>query len=578
MSLLSQQKNMAHETNFVSLMVHRAAVSPNNIAFCFQGEQNGDETIFSYQEVDRRARAIATMLQQQGLTNERAVLLFQPGIDYILSILGCWYAGVTAVPVYAPRLNSSFDRIRIIIKDAQAAALLSTSAVLASLISDELNTLNIHGTQMLATDNLAENIEAHWEIPTINGDTLAVLQYTSGSTGNPKGVRIFQKHLIANSRMISRAMGSSEESVGVVWIPPYHDMGLVGGILQPFYAGFPVHLMSPVTFLQRPIRWLEAITQHRGTISAAPNFAYDLCVRRAKPEQIEQLDLSSWRVAVNGAEPVRAETIQRFYETFAPAGFKRNTLFPSYGMAETTLLISAPQVGHDVIILQAERDALKRGALVTAEGESIPLVSCGQVDDETKVAIVDPDNGTLRNANEIGEIWVSSPSVADGYWDKPEATQEIFHARLPGDDTHWLRTGDLGVLNNNNLYVTGRIKDMILIRGHNYYPHDIEATALAAHPVIRAQGAAAFAIDTADGEGLGLVVEMDRGWQPQHIQEATTAVRNAISLDHQLQISELVFVRPNSIPKTSSGKVQRFLTRSRLIAKELNVCCMEEAA
>ncbi|MBI3773017.1 MAG: fatty acyl-AMP ligase [Gammaproteobacteria bacterium] len=574
----NKRENVFHEMDFVRLTVWRAAITPHRVAFGFQNDQGNGETVVSYGELDRRARAIAAVLQQRGFGGQRAVLLFQPGIDYVLSILGCWYAGITAVPVYAPRLNTSYERVRIIVNDARAAVMLSTSSVLATLAGDEWQVLRHRGLQALATDDLPVGIEADWKMPAVDGDTLAVLQYTSGSTGTPKGVRVLQRHLMANSRMISRAMHSDEESVGVVWLPPYHDMGLVGGILQPFYAGFPVHLMAPATFLQRPMRWLEAISRYRGTISAAPNFAYDLCVRRARPEQIEQLDLSSWRVAVNGAEPIRAETLKRFSETFAPAGFDRRAFFPSYGMAETTLMVTAPQVLSGAVMLQARRDALALGSLKTTGEGGVMLVSSGQADPETEVAIVDPDSWKRCGKGVIGEIWVSGPAVTDGYWARPDATKETFHAKLPGDDTSWLRTGDLGVLQDNELYVTGRIKDLIVIRGHNYYPHDIEATALSAHPALRPQGAAAFAIDTPDGEGLGLVVEMDRGWHSEDLDDAAIALRNAISREHQLQINELVFVRANTIPKTSSGKVQRLLVRNRWLAAELEICVREATA
>lgn len=570
-------ENAVHEMDFVRLMQRRGAVTPDKTAFGFINDHSS-EAVLTYGELDRSAKVIATALQQRGLSGERAVLLFLPGIDYVLGILGCWYAGVTAVPVYAPRLNASYERVCVIVNDAQAAVMLSTASVLAALTGDEWQRLRHRGLQMLATDDLPVSIGADWKMPAVNGDTLAVLQYTSGSTGTPKGVRVLQRHLIANSRMISRAMDSNEESVGVVWLPPYHDMGLVGGILQPFYAGFPVHLMAPATFLQRPMRWLEAISNYRATISAAPNFAYDLCVRRAKPAHIEQLDLSSWRVAVNGAEPIRAETLTRFSETFSPAGFDRRAFFPSYGMAETTLMVTASRVFGGATTLLAKRNALALGSLETEDEQGVRLVSSGYVDPETEIAIVAPDSGRRCHAGEIGEIWVRGPAVTDGYWAKADATTETFHAKLRDDDTPWLRTGDLGVLHDHELYVTGRIKDLIVIRGHNYYPHDIEATALAAHPEIRAQGAAAFAIETPEGEGLGLVVEMDRGWQPTDLDEATLAVRNAISCEHQLQVNELVFVRANTIPKTSSGKVQRLLVRNRWLAGNLEICAKEAIA
>lgn len=559
-----------HLTDFVRILHWRAERQPNRLAFSFLDDRQLNGRDLTYAELDHHARVIAAALLERGLSGERAVLLFQPGADYIIAILGCWYAGVTAVTVYAPRLNASYDRVRLIVANAQAAAMLSTANVLAALDNEEWQELRREGLQELAIDVLPKEMARDWRMPAIDADTLAVLQYTSGSTGQPKGVRLQQRHLVTNSRMISRAMRSDAESVGVVWLPPYHDMGLIGGVLQPLYGGFPVYMMVPAVFLQRPLRWLEAMTRYGGTISAAPNFAYDLCVKRAKPEQIESLDLSCWRVAVNGAEPIRAETMHRFSETFGPAGFDRRAFSPSYGMAETTLMVASAPHFSGARTVKVARNALAAGTLATAKESGVTLVSSGRADPEVCIAIADPNTGRRSEPGRIGEIWVTGATVADGYWARPDATEDTFRARLPGDDAFWLRTGDLGTLLDGELFVTGRIKDLIVIRGRNHYPHDIEATALAAHPAIRPGGAAAFAVDSDGVEELGLVLELDRGWLPSDLADAAVAVREAISREHELHPAELVFVRANTIPKTSSGKVQRLLTRERLLAGELD--------
>lgn len=552
--------------DFVRLLQWRAQHQPSRLAFSFlDGRQLSGREV-SYAELDRQARAIAAELLQRGLAGERAVLLFQPSAEYIFAILGCWYAGVTAVPVYAPRVNATYERIRLIVENAQAIVMLCTANVLATLEGEEWEGLRRHGLHSIAVDALPAGIENTWQMPSINEETLTVLQYTSGSTGIPKGVRLQHKHMITNSRMIARNMRCCADSVSVIWLPPYHDMGLIGGVLQPFYSGYPLYLMAPASFLQRPMRWLETISRYRGTISAAPNFAYDLCVNRAKPEQIAALDLSSWRVAVNGAEPIRAETMRRFSATFAPAGFNPLACQPCYGMAETTLLISCAPYFSGMKTVRVSRDELAAGTLTPSANGDIDLVSSGVPDPEVRVAIVNPQSGLPCAAGQVGEIWTSGDTVADGYWARPDATEETFHARLPGDDGHWLRTGDLGALHDDELYITGRIKDLIVIRGHNHYPQDIEATALAAHPAIRPHGAAAFAIEDGEGEGLGLVIELNRNWQPADLVEAELRVREALSNEHQLQPAALVFVRTNSIPKTSSGKIQRLQTRSRLLA------------
>ncbi|XZG70405.1 fatty acyl-AMP ligase [Chitinibacteraceae bacterium HSL-7] len=572
------QQGSSSANDFVRLMRWRAEHTPERHAFSFLNEQGLEHRRLSYAQADHEARAVAAMLQAHGLTGERAVLLFQPSAEYVLSLLGCWYAGVTAVPVYAPRLNASLDRVRLIVDNAQAAAILSTSQVFATMQDDTWQALRAQGLAEIAVDAIPADAAAHWQQPDVTENTLAALQYTSGSTGQPKGVRLLHRNLITNSRMIARTIQSDADSVGVMWIPPYHDMGLIGGILQPFYSGYPVYLMTPATFLQRPMRWLEAISRFDATNSAAPNFAYELCVKRAKPDQIAALDLSSWRTAANGAEPIRAETLDKFCATFAPAGFKPGAFFPCYGMAETTLLVSGSPLGRGAVTLEASRGGLAAGTLAQGTDDAITLAGSGPVDPEAALRIVDPFNCVALDTGQIGEIWVQGPTVADGYWNNREATAVTFEATLAGESGHWLRTGDLGCLRDGELYVTGRIKDLIIIRGHNHYPHDIEATALAAHPALRPHGAAAFAVETADGEGLGLMVELDRGWQPDDLAAAEVAIRDAISRAHQLQPAVMLLVRANTVPKTSSGKIQRLQARARWLAGEITPLSAEVPA
>jgi acyl-CoA synthetase (AMP-forming)/AMP-acid ligase II len=564
--------------SFAHVLRARAERTPERLAFSFLSDNGTDEVGFDYARLDRAARRIAVALRAHGLAGGRAVLLFQPGEDYICALAGCWYAGVVAVPVYAPRANDSFERIRLIVADAQAGAILMTSRSVAAL---QANGWHAGPIQVIATDTLEADPD-DWSMPQIGPDTLAVLQYTSGSTGSPKGVRLAHRHLLTNSRMIQNSTGTNEDSVGVFWLPPYHDMGLIGGILQPFYAGFPTRLMAPATFLRRPLLWLDAISRYRGTVSAAPNFAFELCIKRARPEQIAAMDLTRWDMVVNGAEPVRAESMRRFAQTFAPAGFRARTFFPSYGMAETTLFVSGQSFGDHMISLRASREALANGEIVPANAANavdpsatIEMVACGAPNPEVDVRIVDPQTGEERAPGGVGEIWIHGETVADGYWNREDESERTFRARMVGDERGWLRTGDLGALHEGRLYITGRTKDLIIIRGHNHYPHDIEATVLLAHPAIRPGGAAAFAMDAdADGaEALGLVVEIDRGWNGEGgeagLEAVAQAVRDAVSRQHQLQIERLAFVRANSIPKTSSGKVQRYLARQHLLTGKM---------
>ncbi len=558
--------------NWVNLLRQRAIEEPERLAFGFMPSSIDDEICFSYAQLDEAARKIGAALQQAGLTGERAVLLYQPGPEYICALMGCLYGGVVAVPVYAPRQNASYTRVMQVIASARATVLLSSDRIFATLDQPEWGELKCAGLHWLATDNLSPSLAEQWRMPDIDGDTLAILQFTSGSTGRPKGVQLCHRHLLANSRMLAHAMGCNRDSIGVIWIPPYHDMGLIGGLLQPIYSGFPVHLMSPATFLQRPIRWLEAISKYRATISVAPNFAYELCVKRIRSEQVAKLDLSSWRVAGNGAEPIRAKTLRDFSETFAPAGFDSRAIFPCYGMAEATLYVSGSPIFSGARVLQASREALGCGSIRGRfDGETIELVSCGTIGLEAEVRIVDPASGQVCEAGEVGEIWIAGDSVAAGYWEQPEATAETFQARLSSSDRNWLRSGDLGSIVDGELYVTGRIKDLIIIRGQNHYPHDIEATVAGIHAALRPHGAVAFSMEHEDGEQLALVLELERNALENELGQVAALVREAVSRQHQLQIDHLAFVRPGGIPKTSSGKIQRYLTRQRLLQRELPV-------
>lgn len=562
---MSNLLNSDHYSDIVRLLRARATHQPSRLAFSFLDDRSLNGREISYAELDFQARRVAAELLARNLAGERAVLLFQPSAEYIFAMIGCWYAGVTAVPIFAPRMNASFERVRAIVTNADARIMLSNSQVISGLNTPEWDDLTSTGLLMIATDALDDAIAEHWQIPTIGPETLAVLQYTSGSTGTPKGVRLQHKHLMTNSRMIARNMQTDSNSVGVVWIPPYHDMGLIGGIVQPFYTGFPIYLMVPASFLQRPMRWLEAISHFRGTHTAAPNFAYDLCVKRAKPEQIAALDLSSLRMAGNGAEPIRAETLHRFSETFAPAHFDARAFFPCYGMAETTLYVSGNQVMRGVKTLQVTRETLATGTVMASPEGELELVSSGIPDEEVEVAIVDPLTSFRCSSGEVGEIWVAGATVADGYWKRPDATADTFEARLPGSSANWLRTGDLGALVDGEVYVTGRIKDLIVIRGHNHYPQDLEATVQQAHEGVKAHGVAAFALDTQEGESFGLIVELERGKFQGEVAAIETAIRNAIAQEHQLAPASITFVKTNRIPKTSSGKIQRLLAREMLL-------------
>jgi amino acid adenylation domain-containing protein len=537
-------------STLAGLLRLRAAERPDREAYLFLGDGEAETERLTWGELDGRARAIAAALRETVPPGGRALLLYPPGLEFVAAFFGCLYAGVVAVPAYPPRLNDrSQSRLRSIARDAEPAAALTVSVIAAAAGELAGRVPELARSRWIATDALPPD-RASPDLPEPDPSSIAFLQYTSGSTADPKGVMVTHANLVHNERMIGEAFGMDEESVVVGWLPVYHDMGLIGNVLQPLHAGARCVLMPPVSFLQRPRRWLEAIHRYRGTTSGGPNFAYELCLRKASPEG---LDLSSWRLAFNGAEPVRASTLERFTEAFAPAGFRREAFYPCYGLAEATLFVS----GGDP--RQAPRIEPQR-------------VGNGHAWMDQRIVIADPETREELPPGAEGEIWIAGPSVAAGYWRNPEATERDFRARLANGDGPFLRTGDLGVL-EGELFVTERIKDLIILRGRNHYPQDIELTAERGHPDIHPGGGAAFAIEIAGEERLVLVQEVERRHPrgDQDLDGVAEAVRRAVAEEHEVQPYEVVLVRSGTVPKTSSGKVQRHAARARYLSGELAV-------
>jgi len=429
--------------------------------------------------------------------------------------------------------------------------------------------LDLQALRWLATDAIDSNLAEQWQQPVLDSTSLTLFQYTSGSTAAPRGAMLTHGNLLHNSALIQHYFEHTAESRGVIWLPHYHDMGLIGGILQPFYAGFPVTLMSPVAFLQRPLRWLQAISRAGGTTSGGPPFAYDLCVRKITPEQRATLNLSSWDVAFTGAEPVRYETLEHFAATFAPCGFRREAFYPCYGLAEATLIASGGLKAALPIVFTAQSAALERGCVITSprgEDGTQTLVGCGQSLGDQEIIIVHPETFTRCSPDEVGEIWIAGPSVTQGYWNRPEDTERIFRAYLADtEEGPFLRTGDLGFLKDGELFVTGRLKDLIIIAGHNHYPQDIELTVERSHPSVRPGCCAAFSVDIAGEERLVIVAEVERRHQPQRDQSSDAvaprftvgvarAIRRAVAESHELRVYAVLPLKPGSIPKTSSGR------------------------
>ncbi|AEI67135.1 non-ribosomal peptide synthetase [Corallococcus macrosporus] len=538
-------------------------------------EDGGDDAVLSYAGLDVRARRIGAALQALSRAGERAVLLYPPGLEYIAGFFGCLYAGLIAVPAYPPdpmRLDRTLPRLRAIIRDARASVVLTTSFIQEMGEGLFEGAPELAALRWVATDALAEGMEDGWRRPAPTGDTLAFLQYTSGSTGDPKGVRLSHGNLLHNLGLISHAFQVRSDSVGVIWLPPYHDMGLIGGILQPLYAGFPVALMSPLAFLRRPRFWLEALSRFGGSISGGPCFAFDLCVRKVPAAEREGLDLRRWELAFCGAEPIRPEVMARFSEAFAPVGFQREALYPCYGLAEGTLIASGGRKGEGILTRTWDAQALERNEALAVEGgpNARPLVGSGQTLPDQALLVVDPQTRLPCPPERVGEIWVSGPSVAQGYWERPEESEAAFGARLADADSgpRFLRTGDLGLMKDGELFVVGRRKDLIILRGRNLHPQDLELTLERSHPALRPGCGAAFAIDVGGEERLAVVYEVDsrKPWTPEDV---VSAVRRGLSETHEVQLHTLVLIEPGALPKTSSGKIQRRACRAELLAGTL---------
>jgi amino acid adenylation domain-containing protein len=562
--------------SLVDLLRERADSQPNREAFSFLTPKDSitlDESSVTYAEIDRRARAIAALLQDRKAQGERALLLYPPGLDYIAALFGCFYAGVIAAPAYTPHWNKPMPRLQRMITSAEAKFALTTPQIRAQALKRLAQVPEFGLLEWLTPCEDAIGQEAAWNDPHIHLESIAFLQYTSGSTSAPKGVILTHKNLLHNLALIEEGFALDAESRAVVWLPPYHDMGLIGGILEPLYCGFPVTLMSPVTFLQRPYHWLQAITQTRGTCGGGPNFAYELCLNAITPEERETLDLSSWNVAFSGAEPIRKETIERFTQTFLPYGFRRETFYPCYGLAEATLIVTGGTQSDAPIVRTFQKSEIELNRVTLAQNDTsaeVSFVGCGRCFSDQKMAIVDPHTLLPCPDGQIGEIWLSGPSISQGYWNLPEETQAVFDAYLADTGAGpFFRSGDLGFLHEGELFVTGRLKDLIIIRGRNYYPQDIENTAEHSHPALRQGSNAAFPLTVNGTEGIVLVQEVERHYRDWALAEIFQSIQSAVISEHGVPLYAIVLIKPGSIPKTSSGKIQRHLCRDGFLGDSL---------
>ncbi len=564
------------QRTFVDLAQERAGTAPDRLAYAYLPDSEQDAVQLTYAELDRRVRALAAVLIERGAWRERVVILLPPGLDYVVAFYATLAAGAVAVPAYpahSGRLNRALDAI---IADSRPTIAIVRSAVAGTGPVGP-------GITTVAMDEVDPARAGDWRRPRIRRDHLALLQYTSGSTASPRGAMMTHDLLLTSSAATERVMGNSPGDVAVSWLPPYHDMGLFGSILQPMYVGFPVTMMAPLSFLQRPMRWLEAISRLGATASGGPNFAYDLAVDSTRPEEREGLDLAAWRIAMNGAEPIRADTLDRFADAFAPAGFRRSAFTPAYGLAEA-LLVSAgiPATFPPVLHLDAGQLAVGRVEPVEPAESSAPgvraLVGNGPLVPGVTVAIVDPATARPADDGRVGEIWVTGDTRISGYWRRPADSRRVLHATLPGDDRPYVRTGDLGFVSDGELYVTGRTKEMLIIRGRNYYPVDLEQSVEESHPDIRRGGVAAVSVRAANGEEqLAIVAELRRRSKADPAQ-ILAEIRSAIAGEHELRPARIVLVQEGRLPRTTSGKTQRLLIADQIDTGELKAIADWQAA
>ncbi len=593
-------------STLVELFRSRALQQPEQRMYAYLVDGEIEAAHLTHEALDRQARAIGAILQSYRARGERALLLYPAGLEFIPAFFGCLCAGVIAVPLPAPNMaqpQRTVPRLRAIANDAQPMLVLTTSSILAKVEGLFTQAPELRTLHWLATDKIAASAADEWHEPAVAANTLALLQYTSGSTAAPRGVMVSHENLLQNSANISQAFEIGPETVSVTWLPFFHDMGLTNGIVQPLYGGRQCVIMAPQSFLQRPARWLQAISRYKAAISGGPNFAYEMCARKISPEHRDGLDLSSWKVAYNGAEPVRAETLKRFAAAFSSCGFRPSFFYPCYGLAEATLIVSGGLMKDEPVLCTTRVAALEHNGVAEASDaaqNARTLVGCGRAMPDTKIVVAHPESMTACAPDEVGEIWVSSPSVTQGYWNRPEETEQIFHAYLADiGEGPFLRTGDLGFLRDGELFVTGRLKDLIIIGGRNLYPNDIEFTVEQSHAAVRPGCCVAFSVDVADDERLIVAAEVERRYQPERHQlngeardrspasshnrrspadldAVVRTIRRAVAEEHDVRVHAVVLLRAGGIPKTPSGKIQRRVCEARFRDGTLEQCAKSE--
>ena len=572
---------MVNNSTIVHILLDRSLSQPKQIAYTFLADGENESGSCTYAELDLQAKAIAAQLLTKVNPGDRALLVYPytAGLEFIAGFLGCLYAGVIAVTDYPRQHIKSLTQYQDRIIDCQAAIALTTdefvNRVKGQLISNPGMALKLKALPWIATDKVDPNMAQKWQQPNINQDTLAYLQYTSGSTGKPKGVMVTHGNIIHNSEVIYRSFEHHDNTKILMWLPMFHDMGLIGGVMQPLYAGLPAVLMSPIALAQKPFLWLQAISKYKITTSGGPNFAYDLLCQKVTDKQKASLDLSSWEVAFSGAEPVRAETLEKFAELYKPCGFNQDAFYPCYGMAEATLFITGINAKEYPTISYLDKQALTEDKIVPVTPDNPnakSAVSCGHTWLGDEVIIVDPETKIECPQDRVGEIWTTGKGIGMGYWQREEQTESTFKATLVNHpDKTYLRTGDLGFIKDGELYITGRIKDMMILWGRNHYPQHIEETVETCHPALRPNHGAAFSVDVNGEEQLVVAHEINRtDLRKLNAEEVIGAIRLAVGEQNLANVFAVSLLKTGSIPKTSSGKIQRRACQSMFLDGSLN--------
>tara|TARA_A100001015_G_scaffold178326_1_gene198258 strand:- start:1930 stop:4044 length:2115 start_codon:yes stop_codon:yes gene_type:complete len=566
------QDNCDSNNTILDKLEFYSKTQPTKKAFIELDNELNEANTITYKNLYDQSLKLAYKLNQLNLSNKQVLLIYNNDINFIVSFLACLACNIISVPVYIPKSNSHSDRLNAIIEDCDATAILTTTK-LNKLIESKMNTSsNFKTTTIIPTDELLKHTRKKIT-PNINPENISFLQYTSGSTSTPKGVMVSHKNIIYNCKYIAHRAQMNQNSINLSWLPNYHDMGLFNGFLVLIYSGVTSIIMNPINFITKPINWLSTVSKYKVTHSGGPNFAYELCREKINQDDISKLDLSSWICAFNGAENIKASTLTKFTEQFKSANFKHKAHFPCYGLAETTLMVSSCKVSRNPVSEYLTNSGLKNNeAIITTKNSENKqeIISTGKVDFDTIVKIVNPKTNTECDTSTIGEIWVSGPTVTKGYWNKQDETEKIFKAKLKNDtQTNYLKTGDLGFLNHQQeLFITGRIKEIIIINGKNFYPQDIENTIETASKDLMPHGTAAFQIEKNNNQKISVMIEVKRTkLKTINIEKTKSIIQEKIQKEFEFSLENIIFISPMSLPKTSSGKKQRLKAKSNFLSK-----------